>query len=177
MMKPTLRLAILALIALPAVLVAQAVTTAPKGNRTALEQQFRERTARLTKQRLGLTDAQLDRLEKTNARFVPQLRQLGVQEREIRHQLRQEMMAGNSANQRHVSDLLDGALRLQKQRIAIVEAEQKELAGFLTPVQRARYIALQAQFRKRAEELSGQGGRPNQGRNGQRGRPPLGRRP
>jgi protein CpxP len=159
MMKSTLQFAILAMIVVPAVLNAQAVTTAPQGDRAALEQQFRERTARLTKQRLGLSDAQLDRLERTNARFAPQLRQLGAQDREIRRQLRQELMAGNSANQQRVSDLLDGAIRLQKQRIGIVEAEQKELAGFLTPVQRARYIALQAQFRKRAEELSGQRGR------------------
>jgi periplasmic protein CpxP/Spy len=173
MMKPALRFTILAMIGLPAVLSAQAVSPPPQGNRAALEQQFRERTARLTKQRLGLTDAQLDRLEKTNARFAPQLRQLGVQERAIRQQLRQEMMAGNSANQQRVSDLLDGAIRLQKQRIAIVESEQKELAGFLTPVQRARYIALQTQFRKRAEELSGKGGR----QNGLRGRAPIGRRP
>jgi TolA-binding protein len=173
MMKPALRFTILAMIALPAALSAQAVSTPTQGNRAALEQQFRERTARLTKQRLGLTDAQLDKLEKTNARFAPQLRQLGVQERDIRQQLRQEMMAGNSANQQRVSDLLDGAIRLQKQRISIVEAEQKELAGFLTPVQRARYIALQMQFRKRAEELAGKGGR----QNGQRGRLPIGRRP
>jgi Spy/CpxP family protein refolding chaperone len=168
-MKPALRFTILAMIALPAVLSAQAVSTTPQGNRAALERQFRERTARLTKQRLGLTDAQLDRLEKTNARFAPQLRQLGAQERETRQQLRQELMAGNSANQQRVSDLLDGAIRLQKQRITIVEAEQKELAGFLTPVQRARYVSLQAQFRKRAEELSGQGG--------QRRRPPFRKRP
>jgi protein CpxP len=169
MMKQTLRFTILAMIALPAMLNAQAVGTPQQGNRAALEQQFRERTANLAKQRLGLTDAQLGRLATTNARFAPQLRQLGVQEREIRQQLRQEMMAGNSANQQRVSDLLDGAIRLQKQRIGIVEAEQKELAGFLTPVQRARYIALQSQFRKRAEELSGQGG--------QRRRPLLRKRP
>jgi protein CpxP len=176
MMMQMLRFMMLVSLAVPATVHAQAVTSAPPADRAALEQQFRERTARLTKQRLGLTDAQLDRLEKTNARFAPQLRQLVMQEREIRRQLRQEMTAGNSANQQHVSDLLDGALRVQKQRISIVESEQKELAAFLTPVQRARYIALQAQFRKRAEELSGQGGRPNQGRNGQR-RPPFGRQP
>lgn len=176
-MKPILGLSILALIALPAAAHAQAVTAAPPGNRAALEQQFRERTAKLTQQRLGLTDSQLGRLEQTNARFAPQLRQLAGQEREIRRQLRQEMMAGNSANQQRVGDLLDGAIRVQKQRISIVESEQKELAGFLTPVQRARYVALQAQFRKRAEELSGQGGRPNQGRGGQRSRPPSGRLP
>ena len=114
-------------------------------------------------QRLGLTDPQLAKLEQSNAKFAPQLRQLAAQERDIRFQLRQEMMAGNSANQQHVSDLLDAAIRMQRQRLGIVESEQKELAGFLTPVQRARYIALQAQFGKRAQELSGQGGKQKQG--------------
>lgn len=177
MMKPMLRLTILALLVSGGAAHAQDTAAAPKGNRAALEQQFQERTAKLAQQRLGLTDAQLEKLEKSNARFAPQLRQLAAQERDIRRQLRQEMMAGNSANQQHVSDLIDASLRLQKQRIATVEAEQKDLAGFLTPVQRARYIALQSQFRKRTEELSGQGGRPNQGRSGQRRRPPLGRVP
>jgi len=39
-----------------------------------------------------------------------------------------------------------------------VEAEQKDLARFLTPTQRAGYIALQAQFRMRAQELSRKNG-------------------
>jgi hypothetical protein len=173
---PHLAVLVLALALSTAAAHAQVAPASPAGNRAALEQQFRERTAKLTQQRLGLTDDQLGKLEKTNARFAPPLRQLGAQEREIRYQLRQEMMAGNSANQQHVSDLLDRALGVQKQRIALVEAEQKELAGFLTPVQRARYIALQSQFRKRAQELSGQGGRPKQGRNGQRNGPPAGKK-
>ena len=175
-MKLMLGFAILTLLA-PRVVHAQGATAAPTGNRAALEQQFKERTAKLAQQRLGLTDAQLARLEQTNARFAPQLRQLSAQERDVRWQLRQEMMAGNSANQQHVSDLLNSSIQLQKQRIAIVESEQKELAGFLTPIQRARYVALQTQFRKRAEELSGQGGRPNQGQRGQRKRPPFGKLP
>ncbi|HEY6088955.1 MAG TPA: hypothetical protein VD771_04115 [Gemmatimonadaceae bacterium] len=156
---------------------AQPVRQVPPGDRPALEQQFRERTARLAQQKLGLTDAQLARLEQSNARFAPQLRQVAAQERDIRFQLRQEMTAGNSANQQHVSNLLDGTLRLQKQRIAIIELEQKDLATFLTPVQRARYLALQSQFMKRAQELSGEGGRPKQGPGGQRRRPPFGRMP
>ena len=53
-----------------------------------------------------------------------------------------------------MSSLLDDALRFQKQRIALVEAEQKDLARFLTPVQRAGYLALQAQVRGRAQELA-----------------------
>jgi periplasmic protein CpxP/Spy len=175
-MKAALRLAILALF-VSGVAQAQAATATPTRNRAALEQQLRELTAKLTQQRLGLTDAQLAKLEQTNARFAPQLRQLGAQERGVRVQLRQEMMRGDSANQQHVSELLNASIQLQKQRIAIVESEQKELAGFLTPVQRARYVALQSQFRKRAQELSGRGSRPNQGPRGQRRRPPFGELP
>jgi hypothetical protein len=175
MIKPMLRLVTLSMFVWGTVARAQSVTAAPQADRTALEQQFRERTAKLVQQRLGLNDAQLAKLEQSNARFAPQLRQLATQERDIRFQLRQEMMAGNSANQQHVSDLLDAAIRMQRQRLGIVEAEQKELAGFLTPVQRARYMALQAQFGKRAQELSGQGGKQKQGL-GLRRRP-IGRLP
>jgi Spy/CpxP family protein refolding chaperone len=122
-------------------------------NRVALERQFREQSAKLAQQKLGLTDAQLAQLEQTSARFAPRLDQLLVQDRETRRQLRMEMTAGNQANQQHVSALLDSSISLQKQRIALVEAQQKELARFLTPTQRAGYLALQGQVRRRAQEL------------------------
>jgi len=154
--------------------------TAPvtKANRPALDQQFRERVNKLTQDRIGLTDAQMAQLKQSNARFAPQLSQVAAQERETRRQLRQEMTSGGQPNQQHVSDLLDASLRLQKQRISIVEAEQKELARFMTPVQRARYIALQQQFRRRTQELSGQNGTQKDGMGlQQRGRPGLKKRP
>ena len=158
-MKRTIRLTTLgfALCAAPA--FGQAVRGGnAQVNRPALEQQFRERVARLAQKRIGLNDGQMTQLEQSNARFGPQLNNVAAQERETRRQLRIEMTS-TAPNQQRVSDLLDKALQLQKQRIAIVEAEQKDLARFMTPVQRARYIALQQQFRKRAQELAGQNGR------------------
>jgi periplasmic protein CpxP/Spy len=134
--------------------VAQRVAGSPTPDRAALEQQFRQRSAKVAQQKLGLTDAQLAQLEQTSARYGPQLNQLLAQERETRRQLRLEMSAGNKANQQHVSALLDSSISFQKQRIAIVESEQKDLARFLTPTQRAGYIALQAQIRRRAQELA-----------------------
>ena len=148
-----------------------------QANRPALEQQFRERVIRLAQQRIGLSDAQMPQLEQSNARFGPQLNQLAAQERETRRQLRLEMTSPGEPNQQHVSDLIDRALQLQKQRIAIVEAEQKDLARFMTPVQRARYIALQQQFRRRAQELAGQNGAQRGGMGLQRGRLGLKKRP
>jgi Spy/CpxP family protein refolding chaperone len=178
-MKAKLRLTALTLALSGAAAYAQPVT-APltKADRPALDQQFRERVAQLTKNRVGLTDAQMAQLDQSNARFAPQLSQVAMQERETRRQLRQEMTSGTQPNQQKVSDLLDASVRLQKERISIVEAEQKDLARFMTPVQRARYIALQQQFRRRAQELDGPngGGKNNLGMQ-QRGRQGLKKRP
>jgi Spy/CpxP family protein refolding chaperone len=154
MMRRHLALTALSLLLAATAAAAQPVAAPANPNRAALEQRFREQSARVAQQRLGLTDAQLTQLAQSNARFAPQQNQLVVQERETRRQLRGEMTAGNQANQQHVSALLDDALRLQKQRIALVEAEQKDLARFLTPVQRAGYLSLQAQVRRRAQELA-----------------------
>lgn len=142
-------------------------------NRAVLERQVRERATQITRQRLGLSDTQMQQLERVNTRFAPQLGSVAMEERDTRKQLRQQMMAGAQADQSRVSALIDASIRLQKQRIALIEAEQKELAGFLTPVQRARYIALQAQFRNRADQLARQnsGARP---RGGRRRQPPGG---
>jgi periplasmic protein CpxP/Spy len=157
MIKRLLCLCVLSLIVTP-VMIAQSANAAANPRRAALEQQFRAQSAKLAQQKLGLTDAQLAQLEQTNARFAPQMNQLVTQERDTRGQLRVEMTRGSQANQQRVSDLLDNSIKLQKQRIALVEAEQKDLARFLTPTQRAGYIALQAQFRKRAQELTRRNG-------------------
>jgi len=87
------------------------------------------------------------------------------------------MTAAGQPNQQHVSDLLDASVRLQKQRIAIIEEEQKDLARFMTPVQRARYIALQQQFRRRAQELDRQNAGQQGGLRQQRGGQALKKRP
>jgi hypothetical protein len=157
MIKRLLCLCVLSLFITP-MMNGQSANTTANPRRAALEQQFRAQSAKLAQQKLGLTDAQLAQLEQTNARFAPQMNQLVAQERDTRRQLRMEMTRGNQANQQHVSDLLDNAVSLQKQRIAVVEAEQKDLARFLTPTQRAGYIALQAQFRMRAQELTRRNG-------------------
>ena len=127
----------------------------PNAGRPVLERQFHERLARLAQTRIGLTDAQMTQLEQSTSRYAPQLNKLAADERETRRQLRVELTSPQP-NQQHVGQLLDTSVQLQKQRVALVEAEQKDLARFMTPVQRARYIALQQQFRRRTQELSGQ---------------------
>lgn len=147
----------IALVSLSGVAGAQATPNPGAGDRTALEQQLRVRAATILQKRLGLTSAQMDRLEQSNRKFVPQLARLAAQERDTRRQLRAEMQSA-TPNQQLVGDLLNTSLQLQRQRLDVVDAEQKDLSGFMTPVQRAGYLAFQIQLRRRAEQLANQNG-------------------
>lgn len=173
------RAAVVAMLLMPgAVALGQdaRATPTPNPNRAKLERELRVRTAQITRELLGLNDAQMQQLERVNTGFAPQQNALAVQERNTRRQLRQETMA-TAPNQNRVATLLDATISLQKQRIALIEAEQKELAAFLTPVQRARYAALQGEFRRRSEQLARPGGGGGRPRGMRRGGPGGGPRP
>jgi hypothetical protein len=124
--------------------------------RQQLEARLRQQLWRVTKNRVGLTDAQMTRLAETSRPFEAQRRQLTMQERNERLALRRELLAGTSANQERVATSLDRVLDLQRRRAQLQIDEQRALAAFMTPVQRARYAALQEQLRRRAENLRGQ---------------------
>jgi hypothetical protein len=126
-------------------------------DRAALEQRVRERMAAMIKNRLGLTDDQMKKLGETNTRYEERRRLLREQERDIRMGMRDELLLGDKANQTRVGEMLDRLLRVQRQRLDIVEQEQKELSGYLTPVQRVRFHALQDQMKKWRDELRGGG--------------------
>lgn len=149
-------------------------------DRAALEQRVRERMATMIQTRLGLTEDQMKKLGETNRKYEERRRLLQEQERDIRMGMRDELLLGEKANQPRVGELLDRLLKVQRQRLDIVEAEQKELSSFLTPVQRVRFHALQDQMRKWREETRRRGGEgpPGpRGRGAPRGNPREGGRP
>jgi hypothetical protein len=142
------------------------------GGRGALEQRFQERLATVMRERLGLNEDQVRRLGDVNRRFESQRRELFQSEREIRIGMR-KALSDSAANNDEVAGLMDRAIRLQRQRVDLLEAEQRELALFLTPVQRAKYFGLQEQIRRQMEEMRDrrfQGRGPDTGR-GERQRP------
>src|ERR1700737_5017808 len=99
MMRRLLGLGALSLFLVSTAANAQPVTSPANPNRAALEQRFREQSAKVAQKRLGLTDAQLAQLAQSNARFAPQQNRLVVEERQTRQELRVEMTAGDQANQ------------------------------------------------------------------------------
>ena len=121
--------------------------------RQQLEARLRQGLWRVTKNRVGLTDEQMTKLAQASRPFDQQRRQLAVQEREERLALRQEILAGQSANQARIATSLDRMLDLQRRRAQLQIDEQRALGAFMTPLQRAKYAALQEQLRRRAENL------------------------
>jgi len=108
---------------------------------------------RIVRQRLQLTDAQVDQLRATNQRFAPQRRDLQAREREIRQAMRAQLQPGAVPDEARLSTLVDSLFALQHERINMLQSEQRELATFLTPSQRVRYYALQEQLRRRVEQM------------------------
>jgi hypothetical protein len=132
--------------------MAQPDGTVPQ-RRAAVEQQIRQRLWQVAKRRLSLTDDQMVKLETVTQRFDQRRRQLGQQEKVQRQALRAEVLADTAANQTAVANAIDQLQQIQRQRIDLQIDEQKEFAAFMTPLQRARFMALQEEFRKRMQEL------------------------
>ena len=167
MMRRTLVLLAAAMPLLTAALPAQGIGRRQPPNevhdaprRQQLEARLRQQLWRVTKTRVGLTDEQMTRLAQTSRPFEAQRRQLAMQERDERLALRREILAGENADQRRIATSLDRVLEMQRRRAQLQIDEQRALAAFMSPMQRAKYAALQEQLRRRAENLRGQRARP-----------------
>lgn len=126
-------------------------------DRAMLEQQIRNRIGNQLKKNLNLTDDQFTKLQATNKKFEERRHLLNEQERDARMAMRDLMISGDTSGAK-VSAALDKMLGIQKQRFETIELEQKELAGYLSPMQRARFLGMQEGLRRRIEGLRGQGG-------------------
>ena len=121
--------------------------------RQQLEQQVRRGLWQVAKRRIGFTDEQMTRLEQTTQRFDQRRRALALEEKAQRVSLRTEILADSSANQATIAASLEKLQEVQRKRLEMQVEEQQEFATFMTPLQRAKFAALQEQVRKRLQEL------------------------
>ena len=84
--------------------------------RTQLQQQIRRSLWRVAKLRIGFSDEQMLRLERTSQRFDQQRRLLAQEERAQRVIIRTEILADSGANQETISAALDRLLAVQQRR-------------------------------------------------------------
>jgi hypothetical protein len=140
-------------------------------NRQQMEQQIRNRIGNQIKKGLNLNDDQFAKLQATNKKFEEKRHLLNEQERDARMAMRDLMLSGDTTNAAKVNGGIDKMLQIARQRFDLVDQEQKELAGFLSPMQRARFLAMQEQVRRRVEDLRAQAGR--RGAGGPMGQPGM----
>lgn len=137
--------------------------------RQELEARFRQAFARVVRERVGLSDDQMRRLAPINERFAEERLKLQLEERGARMTVQRALRTPELADSAEVSRTLDRLLDIQKRRVELLQAEQRELARIMTPIQRARFMALQDQLRRQVEQRSQQRG----GGPGRRGPPPF----
>lgn len=147
--------------------------------RGQLERRLQERINQVVRVRLALTDDQFDKLRAVASRVEEERRALRNEEMTTRFAMRQELLAGEKANEARVAELLDRMPRFERRRLDLMEQEQRELAKFLSPTQRARYIGLQDELRRSMQDLQrrrmGIDGAPGDSMTRRTRRPPGGR--
>jgi Spy/CpxP family protein refolding chaperone len=118
-----------------------------------LRQAVRERWREHIRQNLSLTDDQSRRLFATEDKFDDTRRPLQQRQGDIARDLNQQLQPGVAANGDAVTRLMnereDNRLKLEQ----IDRDEDREMAGYLTPVQRARYQHQRQIFRERIRDL------------------------
>ncbi len=144
---------VLASCTLASAIQAQGVRGDTSARRDSLQARVQARMAQVMRTQLGLNDDQVRRLQATNRRFEGQRRELFERERRVRIELRAAIELGDSTQNAKIGPLLDQTLQLQRQRLDLLEAEQRELATFLTPLQRAKLYGLEEQMRRRMQEM------------------------
>lgn len=107
---------------------------------------------KIVRERLQLTDEQSAKLRAHGKKIDVDRMALRKEEREFREALRQELTPGVTPNDAKITELMNRWPTLERKRVALQEREQKELAAFLSPVQRARFFALQDEMRRMMQE-------------------------
>jgi hypothetical protein len=124
--------------------------------RQALQRQVRKAFSEAVRRRLNLNDEQMGKLQAVNRKYDAQRRELLRGEREARQGLAatmQDTTLPDATRQARASQFMDQLVQAQRRRADLLESEQKELAGFLTPVQRGQYSAMRERFNRKVQQL------------------------
>lgn len=132
--------------------------TAANANQQALARQVRQAFAGVVRRQLSLNDDQARRLQQVDDYYQKQRGEVNKDEREARLALKTALEDSTATpDQAKVDEYMGRLVKAQRRRAELLEAEQKDLSGFLNPVQRAKYVALRDQLNRRIAQLRQQG--------------------
>jgi len=137
--------------------------------RERLLRQIERRFGEVVQQQLGLTNDQAGRLRATEERFRSHRRDILRRQLELRFGLQSQMRPGQAADPDSVRRLMDGIQANRAELFQLEQQQDREMAGYLAPVQRAQYQMLRERLLRRLAEVRrerGVGGlaRPRDGR-------------
>jgi periplasmic protein CpxP/Spy len=147
------------------------------GQRAMMERRVEARVNEVMRARLNLNDEQFKQLQSLSTRMDRERRQLRRDEMAAAAELRQQLLATGTPNETRIAELLEQLPRLERRRIDMLEMEQREMARFLSPSQRARYMAWQDDVRRNLLDVQRRrmDGGPDGGPPGRRQPPPPAR--
>ena len=128
------------------------------GQQPPMARELRQKFAAVIQRQLNLSDENAKRLQQTDRKYEQQRVQLRREERETRQALRTALADTANVDQAKVAQYMDQLTLGQRRRADLLEAEQKELATFLSPVQRAKLQGLREQLGQRVKQLQQQQG-------------------
>jgi Spy/CpxP family protein refolding chaperone len=164
-MRHILSVATAAVLILPSAASAQRKGNQPPPAREkqALARQVRQAFAGVVRRQLNLSDEQSRKLQDIDTKYQRQRTEIVRDERAAREDLRLALSDSTATpDQGKVDGYINRLIQAQRKRADLLDAEQKELAGFLNPVQRGKYLALREQLQKRVGQLR-QDGRAGRG--------------
>lgn len=118
-----------------------------------MRQQIEQRFAQQIQANLGLRDEQAVKLRATFNTYAPKRRAMEQEERAIKRGLQGQLRPGIAANSDSVAKLVD---RLLEVKVAYAQSfvdENREMAAYLTPVQRAQFQVMRERLMARIEEI------------------------
>jgi Spy/CpxP family protein refolding chaperone len=118
-----------------------------------LRSQIEERFSQRVQEELRLTPDQTTKLRASQERFGTRRRALMRQQMERRRALEDQMQPGVAANSDSVRKLMDGVQAGRAEMLKIEQDEDREMAGYLTPVQRARFQQMREHLIRRVNEM------------------------
>jgi hypothetical protein len=155
----TIRYQMLALLLVPLSSgVAQQQDTSREPKADSLRARIEERFAARVQEQLGLNNQQTTRLKATSQTFGARRRELRQRERQVREALWNQLQPGVAASGDSVTKLTDAMTELKLRSAQTARDEMKELATFLSPVQRARLYLMREQFHDRVKRAHGHRG-------------------
>ena len=162
------RIVWIALLLAAPVLPGQSPGDSDRGQAPRLRQQVLARWRARVRSELQLNDDQAAKLQATEDRFLARRRDIAEGQRAVLQGLRDQLQPGVAANGDSVKKLLDAREQNRTALIQLERDEDREIAGYLSPVQVARYQLMRQRFqewiaemrRERRERMEGLRNRP-----------------